>query len=77
MVEPKDYPFDEVAKTAKELADNGALVYQKFTCDKCGSRQTIDEANKFFTTGRCEECDHVTDIRKKGCNYMVYIGINT
>ena len=57
----KDYPFYEVAKQAEELVQKGGTVYQKFTCENCGSRQTMDEEYKFFTTGKCEECGFICD----------------
>jgi hypothetical protein len=66
-----DYPFDECAKAAKELAEQGYTVHQKFTCNKCNARQTIGTPNVFFTTGHCEECGHITDIVKRGCNYLL------
>ena len=70
----KDFPFQECADEAERLVTkHGALVFQKFSCDKCGSRQTIAEANKFYTSGKCEECGHVTDIVKRGCNYLVML----
>lgn len=69
---PNDYPINECIEVANKYIENGAKVYQKFTCDKCGSRQTMDEPNTFFKTGRCEACGHVTDIEKRGCNYMVH-----
>jgi transcription initiation factor IIE alpha subunit len=67
----KDFPFDEIIEAAKKFAEDGLNVHQKFTCTKCGSRQTIDTPNAFHTHGRCEECDHVTDIVASGCNYML------
>lgn len=66
-----DYPFDEVTKTAQDYIALGAQVFQKFTCAGCGARQTIDEPNRFYTSGKCQECGHVTDIRKQGCNYLL------
>lgn len=67
----KDFPFDECAREAQKLADSGKVrVHQKFTCEKCGSRQTMAEHNIFYSEGACEECGHVTNIRKRGCNYM-------
>ena len=66
-----DHPFKDCCETAEKLANQGALVFQKFTCEKCNSRQTIDEPNTFFASGQCEECQHVTDITKTGCNYTV------
>lgn len=66
-----DYPLAECCATAEKLVARGALCFQKFTCEECGSRQTIDEPNKFYVSGRCEECSHVTDIAARGCNYVV------
>ena len=66
-----DFAFAEVAEAAERLVGEGFLVFQKFTCGGCGARQTMDEPNRFFTSGRCEECGHVTDIVAKGCNYLV------
>jgi DNA-directed RNA polymerase subunit RPC12/RpoP len=65
-----DHPLEECAKSAEKLIENGHQVYQKFTCEKCGSRQTIDEPNVFYTSGKCEECSHTTNIKEKGCNYL-------
>lgn len=71
-----DYPFYEVVKTVQKLIDKGnAEVYQKFTCANCGLRQTMDVPNTFYKTGKCEECKHITDIEKRGCNYMVHFQI--
>jgi len=69
--EAPDFPFDDVAKTAREWIEKGGTVYQKFTCDGCGKRLTIDEPNKFYTKGRCDSCPAITDIRAKGCNYLL------
>ena len=68
-----DHPIEVCLKTADNLVKEGHTVYQKFTCDKCGSRQTIDVPNKFYETGKCEECNHITDIVKKGCNYLAVL----
>jgi hypothetical protein len=69
-VEYNDYPLEECADAAGELIEQGHEVYQKFTCEKCGSRQTCDVPNVFYTSGKCEECSHITDMKKKGCNYL-------
>ena len=73
MSEPevKDYPMEDVAYQAELLIREGATVYFKFTCDYCKSRQTFDEPNKLYTRGSCELCGKVTDLREKGCNYLV------
>jgi predicted RNA-binding Zn-ribbon protein involved in translation (DUF1610 family) len=73
----KLYPFWEVAKEAHEKAMAGASVFQQFNCAKCGTKQTIDEANRFHKTGQCEECGHITDIEKDGCNYMLILGVRS
>lgn len=69
------HPFDECAKAAIDIIGNGGTVYQQFNCAACGTKQTIAEPNKFYTQGRCQECSHITDIRRDGCNYMVTFGI--
>lgn len=66
-----DFPVEECAQKAGRLIESGWTVHQKFTCSGCGSRQTMERENTFYTSGRCEECGHVTDIRAAGCNYMV------
>jgi hypothetical protein len=69
-----DHPLHECARTAAPLIESGATVHQKFTCENCGSRQTVAEANQFFTSGKCEECNHITNIVETGCNYIVIFG---
>lgn len=71
MTNATDYPIRECMEVADRLIGLGATVYQKFTCEKCRSRQTIDTPNTFYATGQCEECKHITDIEKRGCNYVV------
>jgi hypothetical protein len=68
----KLHPFDECVRDAKTITDKGHAVYQQFNCAKCGVKQTMELPNTFFTTGKCEECGHVTDIAKDGCNYMAH-----
>src|SRR5262245_39317988 len=70
-----NHPFDEVAKLAHMRIMEGHTIYQKFTCEKCGTRQTIDVPNTCYVYGSCEECRHITDIRKTGCNYMLVTGL--
>jgi ribosomal protein L40E len=70
-----DHPIHECLKSANELLNQGHQVFQKFTCEKCGSRQTVDKPDMFYSHGRCEECLHVTDLRLKGCNYLAILRI--
>lgn len=69
-----DFPFDKVTRKAAKIAALGGYTFQKFTCAGCGARLTMDEPNVFHETGSCDRCDVVTDIRKRGCNYMVHFG---
>jgi hypothetical protein len=70
MVTYNDYPLALCAEQVAPLIAKGIKVYQKFTCAHCGSRQTMGDANVFFLSGRCEECQKVTKITH--CNYMVH-----
>lgn len=65
-----DYNFDDVAEQMSNAMKNGADVYQKWTCSNCGSRQTMEQKNKLYTSGKCEECGTVTQITK--CNWMAH-----
>ena len=71
-----DYPFAEVVRKARELTDRGFDVHQKFSCANCNSRLTIGTPNVFHETGDCDQCGHVTDIKRKGCNYLVMASTN-
>lgn len=70
---PQDIPFMEAANQAEYVIRLGGTIHQKFTCGSCGSRQTIDQENRFYTHGKCEECEAVTDLRQKGCGFMVIL----
>lgn len=71
MPKYNDYPFMECAAAANKLIEQGMDVYQKWTCQHCGARQTMPDVNKFYALGICEECKKETDIAARGCNYMV------
>ena len=66
----KLHPFAEVAKNADEKVRQGWTVYQQFSCAGCGAKQTMEDKNVFHHKGRCEECGHITDIERDGCNFM-------
>jgi hypothetical protein len=55
----------EAANRARKL---GGTFYLKFTCLHCGSRQTIEEPNSFYPSGRCEECNGVSDFKSPAIN---------
>jgi hypothetical protein len=71
---PRDFPWDDVVKKAEELITSGATVYQKFTCHGCGQRLTMPDANVFHVEGTCDKCNTVTNIKERGCNYMLVTG---
>jgi len=59
--EYNDLPVEVILKKMEELISNGFDVLIKFKCLNCGSRQTSDVPNKFFTEGySCEECGKIT-----------------
>jgi hypothetical protein len=64
------HPFDDVVKNAIGKIDEGWTVYQQWSCAHCGVKQTMLDENKFFLSGRCEECGKITNIKKHGCNFM-------
>ena len=70
------YPFDEVVANAQTAIDKGATVHQQWNCEHCGAKQTMEEADKFFTSGICEECGKETDIKKNGHNFMAHFKTN-
>lgn len=74
MVDYNDYPILDCAAQAFEIVERGGDVYQKWTCSHCNSRQTMEEKNKFFTSGKCEECNKITEIKE--CNYLAVMGKN-
>jgi hypothetical protein len=60
-----NYPLNQILEEAdKLLANPNVSVYQKFTCAGCGNRLTIEEPNTFYTSGKCDKCEAITDIKK-------------
>ena len=64
------HPFDEVVANAERKIADGWKVYQQWNCTHCGTKQTMPDENKFFLSGRCEECGKLTNIKAHGCNFM-------
>lgn len=69
----KNHPFFETARSAQIEILKGYDVYQKFEYEMCLTEQHIDKVNHFHTSGKCEKCDHVTDLIKTGCNYLLFM----
>lgn len=70
------YPFYEIAAAIDEKIKHGFDIYQQFNCAKCGTKQTMPDANVLYKLGICEECGHTTNIEHDGCNYMAAKGVN-
>jgi hypothetical protein len=51
MTKYQDFPFSEICEAVKEHADNGLRCYQKFTCEQCGQRLTMDVPNVVYQEG--------------------------
>lgn len=70
-----NYSLRECDRTLAQHVDaikaGRMMFWQKFTCDNCWARITVDEPNKLFVLGHCQQCGHVTDLQKTGCNYRV------
>lgn len=67
---PKDFPFRQILQSVAVLISKGGMCFQKWTCDGCGKRLTSETPNLFTLMGRCD-CGTITDLEKKGCNYML------
>src|SRR5262245_57369569 len=72
----KLFPWNDVTARAKVRIAGGAQVFQQWVCARCGSKQTMPDPNHFYQFGICEECNHITDIKSRGCNYCVILGTN-
>jgi len=78
MSKYKNFPLDECAALVERLLSEGPpgpAFFQKWTCGGCGARLTGGTPNKLFVEGHCEDCGHVTDIRKAGCNYAIHYAV--
>lgn len=64
-----DGPLMEMAALADEKIQQGYTAWQKWTCSHCGARQTMPDPNVFFTSGKCAECDKVTELDV--CGFML------
>jgi hypothetical protein len=72
----KLFPFYDVASNAEEKIADGWTIFQQWTCEHCGAKQTMPDADKFYKLGICEECKKQTNIERAGCNFMATLGIS-
>lgn len=68
MKEIKDVPFNECHRQALDYINKGWDIWQKFTCNHCGARQTMEKPNLFYIAGKCEECGRISSIND--CGFM-------
>jgi len=68
------HPFYDVAANADRKIKEGWTTHQQFNCAGCGQKQTMPDENVFHKKGKCEECGHITDIERDGCNFMAISG---
>lgn len=73
MQQYNDYPFADIEVAVNDLISNGHTIHQKYTCQHCGARQTMEEPNTLFRSGMCQECNQVTII--KNCNYLAILKV--
>ena len=68
--------FLSVLQSAVNRIDNYPLyrMRQIFRCAHCSSLQTIEEINKFYTVGVCEDCAQFTDIWENGMDLSIGMG---
>lgn len=65
-------PFDKCVKSAEKWVKLGHTVHQRFACEACGNDTLgIEKPNTFYELGECDQCKHVTNLRKTGCNYLL------
>ena len=64
-----DRPVEEIAALADRMIQRGMTIWQKWTCQHCGSRQTMAEPNLLFRSGICQECGKQSTIEV--CGFML------
>jgi len=73
---PIDLPLEELVAMADDVLARNGHVWLKFTCQHCGSRQTIDEPDTFYIFASCEECGQTTSLGDVGGGLMVILPLS-
>ena len=55
--------WQEIVAKADAAIMSGWQVYFKFTCQACGERPVLNEANTLYEKGECCICGHETDLK--------------
>jgi len=72
-----DLPRKTLIRRADEvlvLLGDIAEVHFKFTCEKCGKRNTLSEPDTLNESGECSRCGHVSKITKGGFMLQMTVG---
>lgn len=56
----------EAVAHAEELLQDGWDVHFKFTCEQCGERCILSDANTLYEYGECYKCGHETKLKILG-----------
>lgn len=67
----RDYPLREVIPACAKLVEDGATIFQMWTCKRCGKRCKANTPNQITEFCHHEECGGITDVQQRGCNYAV------
>jgi hypothetical protein len=59
-------PWDAAIESFLAGIGAGAMMFQRFICDRCRAIQTMPVPNRVYTVGRCEECAALTDLQVRG-----------
>ena len=70
----KDFPINECREGASRILDEGGTIWQKWTCERCGSREMQKTPNIFFPFCECQ-CGHVTSVER--CNYRIQMPVES
>lgn len=66
-----------VLEQAANILRIGGKVWFKWTCIGCGSRQTFETENTLHSFGKCEECNHVSDIGNPEVNLGLMVMVSS
>jgi hypothetical protein len=70
----KLYRFNDAVAMAQKLcerSDKSVEVWQQWMCVGCGTKQTMSDPFTFYTHGRCEQCDRLSNLEADGCNFAI------
>lgn len=70
------YPWHEVSRNFLRQVKAGRIGFQTWNCDECGAKESMAQSNALYWEGECENCGHVTDLRRKGFNFTLIVGVN-